>query len=157
MKVNKQHFGLILASLMALTFNSHFAQAAKRTAQLFKPARAAAFTKVNGKYVRLPEVKPGDVVIKKTGVRIDRKNIYIGGYVVNTTNKEITHVRIFPEFKDKSTNNKKFASLLTHDILNLRPHETRRFVIMRKASEVAPILARNIPLSQNCILNCYEM
>ena len=157
MKVNKQHFGLILASLIALSFNSHFAQAAKRTAKLFKPARAAAFTKVNGQYVRLPEVKPGNVVIKKTGVRIDRKNIYIGGYVVNTTDKEITHVRIFPKFKDNSFTTQNVASLLTHDILNLQPHETRRFVIMRKASEVAPILAQNIPLTQNCILNCYEM
>ena len=157
MKVNKKHSGLILASLIALSFNSHFAQAAKKTVKMLKPARAIVFAKVKGGYIRLHEVKANDVVIKKTGVRIDRENVYIGGYAVNTTDKVIPHVRIFPEFKDNSCNSDKFINLMTHDIVNLQPHETRRFVIMRKASEVEPILAKNIPLAQNCILSCYEM
>ncbi|GAB4267813.1 MAG: hypothetical protein Kow0029_02610 [Candidatus Rifleibacteriota bacterium] len=157
MKVNKKHFGLIIASLMALSFNSHFAQAAKKTTEALQTAKAFAFKKVGKKYVRLPEVKANPVVVKKTGVRIDRKNVYIGGYVVNTTDQVVKHLRIFPTFADNSLNNTKLVNLLKHDEKELKPGETRRFVIMRPVSDVAPLLANSIPLSENCILNCYEM
>jgi hypothetical protein len=142
---------------MALSFNSHFAQAAKKTTEAFQPARAFAFKKVGKSYVRLPEVKPGSVIVKKTGVRIDRKNLYIGGYVVNTTDKEINSLKIFPTFAESSLNQSQLVNLLNHNIKNLQPHETRRFVIMRKVSEVGPLLSTTVPLTENCILNCYEM
>lgn len=154
MKVNKKHFGLILASLMALSFNSHFAQAAKKTTEAFKPGKAFAFKKVGKEYIRLPQVNAGPVVVKKTGIRIDRNYVYIGGYVVNTTDKEIQHLRIFPSFADSSLNTSKLVEQLNHEEKNLAPKETRRFVIMRPASELAPLLTHDIPLNDNCILNC---
>jgi len=157
MKVNRKHFGLILASLMALSFNSHFAQAAKKTTEAFKPGKAYAFKKVGKEYVRLPQVTPGAVVVKKTGIRIDRNYVYIGGYVVNTTDKAIDHLRIFPSFADTSLNNSKLVEQLNHDEKNLAPKETRRFVIMRPVAELAPLLSHNIPLNDNCILNCREI
>ena len=157
MKVNRKHFGLILASLMALSFNSHFAQAAKKTTEAFKPGKAYAFKKVGKEYIRLPQVTPGPVVVKKTGIRIDRNYVYIGGYVVNTTEKAINHLRIFPSFADTSLNSSKLAEQLNHDEKNLAPKETRRFVIMRPVAELAPLLSHNIPLNDNCILNCREI
>lgn len=157
MKVNRKHFGLILASLMALSFNSHFAQAAKKTTEAFKPGKAYAFKKVGKEYVRLPQVSPGPVVVKKTGIRIDRNYVYIGGYVVNTSEKVIQHLRIFPSFSDSNLNNSKLAKQLNHDEKNLASKETRRFVIMRPASELAPLLTHDIPLNDNCILNCLEI
>lgn len=42
MKLNNKHTGLIVASLIALSFNSHFAQAAKKTVDAVKPATAYA-------------------------------------------------------------------------------------------------------------------
>lgn len=157
MKVNKKHFGLILASLMALSFNSHFAQAARKTSEALQSGRAFAFKKINGNYVQLPEVMANPVVVKKTGIRIDRKNIYIGGYVVNTTDQVVKHLRIFPTFADQTLNNTQLVQMLKHDEKELQPGETRRFVIMRPVSDVAPLLSNHIPLNENCILNCYEL
>ncbi len=157
MKVNKKHFGLIIASLMALSFNSQFAQAARKTTEAFKPGKAYAFKKVGKEYVRLPQVVPGPVVVKKTGVRIDRNNIYIGGYIVNTTDREIKHLQIFPSFADQTLNSTELADKLNHKEIRLAPRETRRFVIMRPVSEVAPLLSHSIPLNDNCILNCREV
>lgn len=157
MKVNRKHFGLILCSLMALSFNSHFAQAAKKTTEAFKPAKAYAFKKVGQGYVPLQEVNASPIVVKKTGIRVDRNNVYIGGYVVNTTDRVINHLRIFPSFADTQLNTSEFINRLNHTESNLAPRETRRFVIMRPVSEVAPLLAHNIPLNDNCILNCLEV
>ncbi len=157
MKVNKKHFGLILASLMALSFNSHFAQAAKKTSEALQTTKAFAFKKVDGNYVKLPEVSASPVVVKKTGIRIDRKNIYIGGYVINTTENVVKHLRIFPTFADRTLNTSQLAQLLKHDEKDLKPGETRRFVIMRPVDDVAPLIANHIPLNENCILNCYEL
>lgn len=157
MKVNKKHFGLILVSLIALSFNSHFAQAAKKTTEAFKPSKAYAFKKVGKEYVRLPQVNPGPVVVKKTGIRIDRNYVYIGGYVVNTSDKIIQHLKIFPSFADATLNSGKLAEQLKHVEKNLAPKETRRFVIMSPAAELAPLLSHNIPFNDNCILNCQEI
>ena len=85
MKLNNKHTGLIVASLIALSFNSHFAQAAKKTVDAVKPATAYAFKKVGSEYVQLPQVEAADIVVKKTAVKVDRNNVYIGGYIVNTT------------------------------------------------------------------------
>lgn len=157
MKVNKKHFGLIIASLMALSFNSQFAQAARKTTEAFKPGKAYAFKKVGKEYVRLPQIIAGPVVVKKTGVRIDRSNIYIGGYIVNTTDREIKHLQIFPSFADQTLNSSELATKLNHEETSLAPRETRRFVITRPVSEVAPLLSHSIPLNDNCILNCREV
>jgi hypothetical protein len=107
--------------------------------------------------VQLPQVVASPVVVKKTGVRIDRKNLYIGGYVVNTTDQVVKHLRIFPTFADSTLNNTELVNLLKHDEKDLKPGETRRFVIMRPVSDVAPLISNHIPLTDNCILNCYEM
>ncbi len=157
MKVNKKHFGLIFASLMALSFNSHFAQAARKTTQALQTGKAFAFKKIDGNYVRLPEVSANPVVVKKTGIRIDRKNLYIGGYVVNTKDQVVKHLRIFPSFADSRLNNSELVNLLKHDEKELQPGETRRFVIMRPVADVASLISNHIPLNENCILNCYEL
>jgi hypothetical protein len=157
MKVNNKRFGLILASLMALSFNSHFAQAARKTSEAMQSAKAFAFKKVGEKYVQLPQVTPSNVVVKKTGIRIDRKNLYIGGYVINTGEQKVNHLRIFPTFADSRLNNSKLVNMLRHEERDLQPGETRRFVIMRPVSDVAPLLNNHIPLTENCILNCYEI
>jgi hypothetical protein len=158
MKVNKKHFGLMLASLIALSFNSHFAQAAKKTTEVFTPTKAYAFKKVgDNQYTPLPEITPENVVVKKTGVKIDRTNVYIGGYLVNTTNKTIPHIRIFPSFTDGRFSTSKFVDALTHDELDLAPKEIRRFVIMRPAAQLAPLLSTTIPFNDNCILYCREI
>ncbi|MCK9457595.1 MAG: hypothetical protein BWY02_01534 [bacterium ADurb.Bin157] len=157
MKLNNKHTGLIVASLIALSFNSHFAQAAKKTVDAVKPATAYAFKKVGSEYVQLPQVEAADIVVKKTAVKVDRNNVYIGGYIVNTTDKPIKHVRIFPTFADSSLNVAHLVEQLNHDELNIEPKETRRFVIMRPASKVAPLLAHNLPLDENCILNCLKV
>ncbi len=158
MKINKKHFGLMLASLMALSFNSHFAQAAKKTTEAFTPSKVYAFKKVgNNTYAPLNEVVAENVVVKKTGVKVDRTNVYIGGYIVNTTDKVIPHVRIFPTFTDGQFETKQFVENLSHDEVDLAPKEIRRFVIMRPANELAPLLNTSIPLNDNCILNCQEI
>ena len=158
MKVNKKHFGLMLASLMALSFNSHFAQAAKKTTEVFAPSKAYAFKRVgDNQYAPLREVTAENVVVKKTGVTIDRTNVYIGGYIVNTTDKTIPHVRIFPSFADSRFSTTKYVDNLTHDELDLAPKEIRRFVIMRPASELAPLLSTSVPFNDNCILYCREI
>jgi hypothetical protein len=97
------------------------------------------------------------VVVKKTGIRIDRKNLYIGGYVINTGEQKVNHLRIFPTFADSRLNNSKLVNMLRHEERDLQPGETRRFVIMRPVSDVAPLLNNHIPLTENCILNCYEI
>lgn len=158
MKINKKHFGLMLASLMALSFNSHFAQAAKKSTELFTPSKAYAFKKVgDNQYAPLNEVVAENVVVKKTGIRIDRTNVYIGGYIINTTDRTIPHVRIFPSFSDGRFEQKNFVEKLSHDETNLAPKEIRRFVIMRPASELATLLSTSVPFNDNCILNCREI
>ncbi|MBP7635102.1 hypothetical protein KBA41_13120 [Candidatus Ozemobacteraceae bacterium] len=154
MKIDRKHMGLILASFIALSFNSHFAQAAKKTQEILQPAKVYAFKKTATAYVPLAEVKDLPVVVKKTGVRIDRRNLYIGGYVVNTSNKTVSHVRIFPTFVSKPRNSANLSAQLNHDELNLSPKETRRFVIMRPISEVKTLLENNVPVAENCVLNC---
>ena len=158
MKVNKKHFGLMLASLMALSFNSHFAQAAKKTTEVFAPSKAYAFKRVGeNQFAPLREVTAENVVVKKTGVKIDRTNVYIGGYIVNTTDKTIPHVRIFPSFADSRFSTTKYVDNLTHDELDLAPKEIRRFVIMRPASELAPLLSTSVHFNDNCIFYCREI
>ncbi len=154
MKIDRKHMGLILASFIALSFNSHFAQAAKKTQEIMQPAKVYAFKKTSSALVPLAEVKGAPVVVKKTGVRIDRKNLYIGGYVVNTAEKTVPHVRIFPTFVSKPKNSAHLSDQLNHDELNLSPKETRRFVIMRPIADVKPLLENNVPVSDNCVLNC---
>ena len=158
MKINKKHFGLMLASLMALSFNSHFAQAAKKTTEAFTTSKVYAFKKVgDNTYAPLQEVKAENVVVKKTGVKIDRTNVYIGGYIVNTTDKTIPHIRIFPTFMDGRFSKSNLVDNLTHDELDLAPKEIRRFVIMRPASQLAPLLTTSVPFNDNCILYCKEI
>ena len=157
MKVNKKHFSLILASFIALSFNSHFAQAARKTREILRPTKVYAFKRVGKEYVRLPEVSTESVVVKKTGIRLDRKNLYIGGYVVNTTDKLVRHVRISPTFVSHPRNSSQMKRDLEKDLLNLRPKETRRFVIVRPLSEVKPLLEHSVPLTQNFVLNCEEL
>lgn len=158
MNLNTKRFGLILASLIALSFNSHFAQAARKTTQALRPARAWAFKRINEhEYVKLQQVDPEAVVVKKTGVRIDRRNIYIGGYIINTTDDVIEHVLVYPTFVDNRLNDSHLARVLKHEEVSLAPNETRRFVIMRPVSETRELVAHNIPLEQNCILNAREV
>lgn len=158
MKINKKHFGLMLASLMALSFNSHFAQAARKTTEAFSTSKVYAFKKVgNNMYAPLKEVKAENVVVKKTGVKIDRTNVYIGGYLVNTTDKTIPHIRIFPTFMDGRFSQSNLVENLTHDEIDLAPKEIRRFVIMRPASELAPLLTTSVPFNDNCVLYCREI
>jgi hypothetical protein len=157
MKVDKKHLGLIVASFIALSFNSHFAQAARKTQDALQPSKVFAFKRVGDQYVPLPEAKQSRVVVKKTGVTLDRRNVYIGGYVVNSSNEPIPQVRIYPSFATKTTNDNRLAESLFHDVLNLAPRETRRFVIMRPISTVRELLEQNVPLAENCILNSLEM
>lgn len=157
MKMNNKHTGLVVASLIALSFNSHFAQAARKTVEAVRPARAYAFKRVGAEYVQLPQVEASSVFVKKTAVNIDRNNVYIGGYIVNTTDKPIKHVRVFPTFTDTTLNVASLVESLNHDELDIGPRETRRFVIMRKANELNPLLSHNLPVDENCILNCVEI
>lgn len=157
MKVSKKHIGLILASFIALSFNSHFAQAAKKTSELLAPGKVYAFKKTELGYVPLPEVKDSSLVVKKTGVRLDRQNLYIGGYVVNSSPTPVRQVRIFPTFATSLRNSERLARILFHDELCVKPGETRRFVIMRPISQVKDLLRHNIPLEENCILNAREI
>lgn len=156
MVVNKKHFGLIIASFIALSFNSQFVQAARKTSEIFTSGKAYAFKKVGQEYIRLPQISPGSALVKKTGVRIDRNNIYIGGYAVNTSEREIKKLHIYPSFADQNLNKSNLANIMLHTEDNIAPSETRRFVIMRPISQVAPLLSHNIPLQDNCILNCRE-
>lgn len=154
MKIDRKHMGLILASFIALSFNSHFAQAARKTQEVLQPAKVYAFKKTSTSLVPLAEVKEAPVVVKKTGVRIDRRNLYIGGYVVNTSDKSVPHVRIYPSFMSRPRNSATLYNHLNHDELNLSPKETRRFVIMRPIAEVKSLLEDNVPVAENCVLNC---
>ena len=148
----------MLASLMALSFNSHFAQAARKTTEAFTTSKVYAFKKVgNNTDAPLQEVKAENVVVKKTGVKIDRTNVYIGGYLVNTTDKTIPHIRIFPTFMDGRFSQSNLVENLTHDEIDLAPKEIRRFVIMRPASELAPLLTTSGPFNDNCVLYCREI
>ncbi len=157
MKIDRKHLGLIAASFIALSFNSHFAQAAKKTQEILKPAKVFAYKRAGEVYLPVAPEQAAAVVVKKTGVQIDRRNVYIGGYVVNTTDREIPHVRIFPTFVSQPANSQQLSEKLNHDELNLLPQETRRFVIMRPIAEVKPLLEQNVPITENCILNCREM
>lgn len=154
MKIDRKHMGLILASFIALSFNSHFAQAARKTQEILQPAKVYAFKKTPTALVPLAEVKGAPIVVKKTGVRIDRRNLYIGGYVVNVSDKAVPHVRIFPTFMSTPKNSVNLSHQLNHDELNLSPKETRRFVIMRPISDVKSLLENNVPVAENCVLNC---
>jgi len=157
MKFDRKHLGLILASFIALSFNSHFAQAAKKTQEILKPAKVYAYKRAGEVYVPVREEKLAPAVVKKTGVRMDRSNVYIGGYVVNTSEDSISHIRIFPTFMSQPPNSKQLSDKLNHDELNLSPRETRRFVIMRPISEIKVLLEQNVPISENCILNYQVM
>ncbi len=157
MKLTNKRFGLMLAALIAVSFNSHFAQAAKKTIDAVAPTRAYAFKKTDQGYVYLPQVSAENVIVKKTGTKIDREYVYIGGYIVNTTDRPIKHVRVFPTFSDVALNQAHLVDMLNHDELNLAPKETRRFVIMRPASQLAPLIENKLPLDDNCILNCLEV
>lgn len=157
MRLSKKHVGLILASFIALSFNSHFAQAAKKTQDILAPAKVYAFKKTNQGYVPLTEVKDSSLVVKKTGVRLDRQNVYIGGYLVNSSGKPIRHVRVFPTFLSSTRNSDALTRALHHDELYVNPGETRRFVIMRPINQVKDLIRHNIPLEDNCILNCREL
>ena len=157
MKTKYKRFGLILASIMALSFNSHFAQAARKATDAFRPATAYAYRRVGQQYVQLDQVEAESTVVKKTGVRVDRRNIYIGGYVINTSDKPINHLRIYPTFADSSLNRDELIEVFNHDEFNLKPGETRRFVIMRSVSDANELLSHHIPIDQNCILNTRQM
>ncbi len=154
MKIDRKNMGLVLVSFIALSFNSHFAQAAKKTQDILKPAKVYAFKRDGQAYSPLQPVKPLPITVMKTGVRMDRQNIYIGGYVVNSSSQPIQHVRIFPTFVTKPQNSDKLTDQLIHDVLNLNPGELRRFVIMRPIAQVKNLLENNVPLAENCILNC---
>lgn len=157
MKIDRKHLGLIVASFIALSFNSHFAQAAKKTQEILKPAKVFAYKRAGEVYVPVKEETKLPAVVKKTGVRMDRANVYIGGYVVNTSDQAIPHIRIYPTFVSLPPNSIQLSDKLNHDELNLSPRETRRFVIMRPISEVKILLEQNVPISENCILNCRVM
>ena len=146
--------GLVLVSFIALSFNSHFAQAAKKTTEIFKPSKVYAFKRDGQTYTPLQEVKTSPIIVKKTGVRMDRTNIYIGGYVVNSSEKAVNHIRIFPTFMTKPSNADKLVEQLVHDELNVGAREIRRFVIMRPIAALKPLLENNLPITENCILNC---
>ncbi len=154
MKLKKKHLGLVLASFIALSFNSHFAQAAKKTQELLQPSKVYAFKRVGNNLTPLSEVSEGPVLVKKTGIRIDRNNVYIGGYLVNTSDKPVTQVRIFPSFLRLPTNAIHLSDRMNHDELNLSPKETRRFVIMRPIADLKSLLEFNVPIHDNCVLNC---
>lgn len=158
MKLKRKNFGLLLVSLIALSFNSHFAQAAKKTGEIFRPAKVFAFKKSGQtSYTHLKEVADFPLAVKKTGIRVDRNNVYIGGYIVNSSKNAYPHVRIFPTFKTQLSNANQLSGLLVHDELNIAGGEIRRFVIMRPINTVKELLENNIPLSENCILNCRTM
>jgi len=157
MKIERKNLGLLLVSFIALSFNSHFAQAAKKTQDTLRPGKVFAFKKEGKSFTPLPEIKASPVIVKKTGVKIDRENVYIGGYIVNASDNPVTHVRVFPTFVTKPPDAEKISELLNHDELNIEAREIRRFVIMRPISEVKKLLENNIPLSENCILNCRLM
>lgn len=157
MKVAKKHLGLIMASLIALSFNSHFAQAARKTREMLQPGRVFAFKRVGKEFVMLAEEQNTPLVVKKTAVQLDRKNIYIGGYVVNASDRAVSHARIFPSFVTRMRNPHKLSELLVHDEKDLSPREIRRFVIVRPIAKVKELLESNLPVDENCILNCREM
>jgi hypothetical protein len=154
MKIHRKNLGLLLVSLIALSFNSQFAQAAKKTADMLRPGKVYAFKRAGDAYSPIKEVQASPLVVKKTGVQVDRNNLYIGGYVINSSKTSAAHVRIFPTFKTQFPKANTMTDLLNHDVLNLAAGEVRRFVIMRPIQSVKELLENNIPLSENCILNC---
>jgi hypothetical protein len=157
MKIDRKNLGLVLVSFIALSFNSHFAQAAKKTQDILRPAKVYAFKRAGNVYAPLQECTNLPIVVKKTGVRVDKEHVYIGGYIVNSSDKPIHHVRVFPTFVTKPSEAEKVSDTLNHDELNLGAREVRRFVIMRPVSSVQKLLDKNIPLQENCILNCRMM
>lgn len=154
MKIDRKNMGLVLVSFIALSFNSHFAQAAKKTQELFRPTKVYAFKLEGEKYKPMGNVQTSPVTVKKTAIKVDRERIFIGGYLVNSSEKAINHVRVFPTFLNRPTDADKLAERLNHDELHLGPKELRRFVIMRPISEVKTLIENNIPIAENCILNC---
>ncbi|MFZ2959871.1 MAG: hypothetical protein WA705_23580 [Candidatus Ozemobacteraceae bacterium] len=154
MKIDRKNMGLVLVSFIALSFNSHFAQAAKKTQEIFRPAKVYAFKLDGEKYTPLAQVKASPVTVKKTAIRFDRSNMIIGGYVVNSSDRPVNHVRIFPTFLNGPADVDKLTERLNHDELNLAAKELRRFVIMRPIAEMKTLLESNIPIADNCILNC---
>ena len=157
MKINRKNMGLVLVSLIALSFNSHFAQAAKKTQEIFTPTKVYAFKKQGDHLTPLPEVRANPVVVRKTAIRFDRENVFIGGYLINSSDKSINHVRIYPTFLNQPSQAEKLAERLNHDELHLAGKELRRFVIKRPIAEVKGLLESNIPIAENCILNCRVM
>ncbi|NLM16737.1 MAG: hypothetical protein GX221_03340 [Candidatus Riflebacteria bacterium] len=158
MKLREKHIGLIIIALIALNFNSQFAQAARKTTSSIRFGKAYAYKKVGDNLVPLPEVKAERVIVKKTAVEVGKKNVYIGGYIVNTSDETIRHVRIFPKFADcKLENSAELENRMTRDELNIKPREIRRFAIVRPASEIEPLLNHRIPLEENCILYSREI
>ncbi len=154
MKIDRKHMGLLLVSFIALSFNSHFAQAAKKTQSVLQPAKVYAFKKQGDAYHQVPNVAAAPVTVKKTAIRVDRNNVYIGGYVVNTSDHPVTHVRIKPTFATNTEATRQLAEQFNHDELNLKGREIRRFVIMRPIAEVKQLLENNVPLDEKCMLNC---
>ncbi|MBF0410670.1 MAG: hypothetical protein HQM10_25220 [Candidatus Riflebacteria bacterium] len=145
---------MVLVSFIALSFNSQFAQAAKKTQEIISPKKVYAFKREGTKYIPLPESKSSPVAVKKTLITFDREKVYIGGYIVNSSNETINHVRIFPTFLHQPENSEKISEKLNHDELYLKGKELRRFVIIRPISEVKTLVENNIPITENCILNC---
>lgn len=157
MKVAKKHFGLILASLIAMSFNSHFAQAARKTGEMISTSRVYAFKRVGEVYEALEQIEANPLVIKKTAVQVDRKNLYIGGYIINTSGRVVPHVRVYPSFMGSVRNKNRLVEVLTHDERNLKPGEVRRFVIVRPVTRVRELMESNLPVEENCILNVREL
>ena len=157
MKVAKKHLGLILASLIAMSFNSHFAQAARKTGEMISTSRVYAFKRVGEVYEALEQIEANPLVIKKTAVQLDRKNLYIGGYIINTSERVVPHVRVYPSFMGSVGNKNRFVEVLTHDERDLKPGEVRRFVIVRPVTRVRELMENNLPVGENCILNVREL
>lgn len=159
MEMNKfeyKNISLLIVALIALSFNSHFAQAAKKTQELVLPAKVYAYKLQGDVYVPVKPVNVGNVVVKKTKVLYDNKNVYIGAYIVNCSNKEIKKVKIIPSFVNAPKDVESIIANLTHIENNLKPKETRRFVIIRPINEIKSLLDMNISISNNCVLNAYE-
>ncbi|MBF0545453.1 MAG: hypothetical protein HQM08_13515 [Candidatus Riflebacteria bacterium] len=157
MKFNGKNLGLVAVSFIALSFNSHFAQAAKKTSEILQPSKVYAFKREGQKITPLPDVRTSPVSVKKTLITFDREKIYIGGYIVNASEETINHVRIFPTFLNQPKDTEKLSEKLNHDELEIRGKELRRFVIVRPIAEVKSLLENNIPIVENCILNCRLM
>lgn len=157
MKIDRKHMGLLVVSFIALSFNSHFAQAARKAPNILEPAKVYAFKKQGTAYHLQPEVAPIPVTVKKTSIKVDRQNLYIGGYVVNSGKDAIQQVRIVPRFHTDTEVTRRMSEQLQHDELNLKAGETRRFVIMRPIDQIKQLLEENMPLEDKCLLSCRVM